>query len=427
MPLASSITAREKTAALQHPVWLRWLPFWHGFAYLFLVVVTVFAFTAVSHWQTRLLIAVVVLLWLGWYSICVVISPQVWHEHPWRASGYVVAGWALWVGLISLYFPFFFLLFILYLQVFLFPPMPWKLLLALVLTGLYLWCEVIATGSWGSPIFFELSMTILCIVIAVFVDAVVRQSHVRQRLIVELETTRQELARIERQAGITQERQRLAHEIHDTLAQGFTGIIMHLEASDSLLQSEQSARSKMNTARQHVDQARQIARENLVEARRLIWALQPEGLDRASLSEVLGLVVARWSQESGIPATALVTGHARGLRPERELALLRATQEALTNVRKHARASRVMVTLSYMEDMVTLDVQDDGVGLGQDELGRPFPQEHAGGFGLKGLRERVAKLQGTLAIESAPGEGTTLAVALPEEPDSLSGASEREI
>ena len=77
--------------------------------------------------------------------------------------------------------------------------------------------------------------------------------------------------------------------------------------------------------------------------------------------------------------------------------------------------------------MVTLDVQDDGVGLGQDELGRPFPQEHAGGFGLKGLRERVAKLQGTLAIESAPGEGTTLAVALPEEPGSLSGASEREI
>ncbi|EFH89214.1 integral membrane sensor signal transduction histidine kinase [Ktedonobacter racemifer DSM 44963] len=408
--------AREKNAASQRPIWLRWLPFWHGFASLFLVTVIGLAFFHTSNGQTRALLILLAFLWLGWYSVCVVSNPLSWHGHPWRTCGYLIIGWALWVGLISLDFSCFVLLLVLYTQVFLFPPMPWKVLLALALTGLYLWCEVVSTGSWDSLIFFELSITVLCIIIAVFVDAVVRQSHIRQRLFSELEATRQELAQIERQAGITEERQRLAHEIHDTLAQGFIGIVMHLETADAVLQGE------TETARQHLDQARFIARENLVEARRLMWALQPEALDRAPLSEVLGSFVACWSQESGISATTLVTGQARGQRPERELALLRAAQEALTNVRKHAHASRVTVTLSYMEDMVTLDVQDNGIGFEQNERYKSFPQEHASGFGLKGLRERVKKLQGTLAIESMPGEGTTLAVALPEE----SCAHERE-
>ncbi len=419
---ASSITAQEKTTALQRQVWLRWLPYWHGFAYLLLVVETILAFIAIKSWQPRLLLVLVVLLWLGWYSICVIVVPWFWRDHPWQAVGYIIADWVLWIVLIRLYVPFFVLLFVLYTQIFLFSSMPWKILLALSLTGLYFWCEVTITGSWIDLNFFVLGITILCIIISVYVDALVLQNYERQRLIDELELTRLELARFERQAGIMQERQRLAHEIYDTLAQGYMGIIMHLEAFDSLSQRVQG---KMDIAREHLDKARQIARENLVEARRLIWALQPEELDRASLSEVLSLLIARWSQESGIPATAVVTGQTSKLHPEQELALLRATQEALANVRKHAHASRVVVTLSYMEDMVTLDVQDNGGGIEQDESGETLPRERAGGFGLKGLRERVARLQGTLTIESTPDEGTTLVVALPVEPGSLSLESER--
>ncbi len=421
---ASSVTAREKSTSLRWQVWLRWLPYWHGFAYLLLVVETIFALTAIKSWQACLLLLAMALLWSGWYGICVIVAPWSWREHPWRVSGYLLVGWVLWSVLIRLYFPFFILLFVLFTQVFLFPPMPWKILLALALTGFYLWYEVAVARSGIVPNSLVAGMTVLCILIAAYVDTLVQQNYERQHLIDELELAKQELARFERQAGIMQERQRLAHEIHDTLAQGYMGIIMHLEAFDSLSQSERSIQGKGDAARDHLNQARQIARENLVEARRLIWALQPEDLDRASLSEVLSLVVARWSQENGIPATAVVTGQTCALYPEQELALLRAAQEALANVRKHAHASQVVVTLSYMEDMVTLDIQDNGIGVKQDGSEEALSEEHAGGFGLKGLRERVTRLQGNMTIESAPDEGTTLVVALPMETGSLSTESE---
>ena len=211
-----------------------------------------------------------------------------------------------------------------------------------------------------------------------------------------------------RQTGVLRERQRMAHEIHDTLAQGFTSIVMNLEAAEGVMPSN------LDRAQHHLDQARLTARESLTEARRLVWALRPEALENASLPDALGRLAQRWSEESGISAEVTTTGTPCPLSPEVEAMLFRVAQESLNNARKHARgASRVALTLSYMGETVALDVRDDGAGFDPArEFGKTRDRD-SGGFGLKGMRERVEGVGGFLSVESAPGEGSTLTVELP--------------
>ena len=209
------------------------------------------------------------------------------------------------------------------------------------------------------------------------------------------------------QAGVSSERQRLARDIHDTLAQAFTSIVMKLEAAEARMPSDP------NAVRQYLDQARSIARESLTEARRYMWALRPEALEHSSLPEALRRLAERWSQESGAVASVTVTGTPHSLPPEIKVTLLRVAQEALANCLKHARARQVVMTVSYMNNLVTLNVQDDGVGFDPARL-RPYSNEQsAGGFGLVGMEERVEQLRGTVMVESAPGEGCTLMAAVP--------------
>jgi signal transduction histidine kinase len=211
-----------------------------------------------------------------------------------------------------------------------------------------------------------------------------------------------------RRAGLIGERQRLAHEIHDTLAQGFASIVMNLEAADAILPA-----GHFTKAQWHLGQARLTARESLAEARRLVWALRPKLLEEAPLPEALSRLTKRWSEASSIAARTTVTGAPRPLPPEVEATLFRVAQEALTNVRKHAQADRTALTLSYMHDRVALDTRDDGMGFDPGKAGDATGSTREGGFGLGTMRERVERLGGTLSIESAPGEGTTLAVELP--------------
>jgi signal transduction histidine kinase len=211
-----------------------------------------------------------------------------------------------------------------------------------------------------------------------------------------------------RQAGVLRERQRMAHEIHDTLAQGFTSIVTNLEATERVMSSD-SVR-----ARHHLDHARRTARESLTEARRLVWALRPEPLEGSSLPEALRGLAEQWSKESGIASGVATTGTSSPLPPEVEVTLFRVAQEALTNVRKHAGgASRAALTLSYMGDTIALDVRDDGMGFDPEQDARRRKERDEGGFGLKGMRERVEGAGGTLSIESAPGDGTALTFELP--------------
>ena len=218
----------------------------------------------------------------------------------------------------------------------------------------------------------------------------------------------EEARRTGRQAGVLRERQRMAHEIHDTLAQGFTSIVMNLEAAEGSMSPDSGQLHR------YLDQARLTARESLTEARRLVWALRPERLEEASLSQALAALAERWSRESGIVASVATTGAEQPLTSEAESALFRVAQEALANVRKHAGgASRVALTLSYMGDAVTLDVRDDGAGFDPSRESRRVRDRDSGGFGLKGMRERIEGVGGTFSVESAVGEGTTLTVRLP--------------
>jgi signal transduction histidine kinase len=209
-----------------------------------------------------------------------------------------------------------------------------------------------------------------------------------------------------KQIGVLAERQRLAREIHDTLAQGFTSIVMHLEAAEQVLSASPER------AHGHLDRARSTARASLAEARRVVWALRPDILEGAPLHEAIKRLAGRWSDESGIATITNVTGTPRPLPVQIEVTLLRTVQETLTNVRKHANAGNVAVTLSYMEDMAALDVRDDGLGFDPaQDCGVNGSAES--GFGLVAMRERVEQQGGKMIVESAPGEGTTIAVELP--------------
>jgi signal transduction histidine kinase len=213
-----------------------------------------------------------------------------------------------------------------------------------------------------------------------------------------------------REAGAGDERQRMAREIHDTLAQGLTGIITQLEAAQQTASDAERER--------RIEGAKRLARDSLAEARRSVQALRPQALEDSRLPEALAAEVTRWSATSGVAAEVETTGEARALHPEVDVTLLRVAQEALANVARHAGASRAGVTLSYMEDVVTLDVRDDGVGFtvpangaGDTDGGQP-----QGGFGLIAMRQRVNRLAGQLEIESEPGAGTAVSASVPAIP-----------
>ncbi|MDQ2715685.1 MAG: sensor histidine kinase [Chloroflexota bacterium] len=383
-----------------------WLFPWHGFFYAELIIVLgITLWQAGSSWEAVAFLLALAVLLGGWYSICILVPRLYWRSHPLITQGYLAIHWGLWL-VAAIDHPFYwFLLFGLCSQVYLLSRGLWKLPGILILNTIAFWRLTLWTGGHNGFLLLFLSLVLVGFPIALHLESMSRQNQEKDRLVHELESTRHELALAARQAGVMQERQRLAHEIHDTLAQGFTSIILHVEAAESTLSHDGTM------LQQHLEDIRQTARENLVEARRLMWALQPEALGRAPLPDVLMQLCKRWSEENGIAAHMGVTGTIRLLRPEIEVTFLRIAQEGLMNARKHAQASQVTVTLSYMDDMVMLDVQDNGSGFAT--LSAPITKDTAGGFGLQVMHERVEHLGGTFSLESTSGEGTTLAVALP--------------
>ena len=271
----------------------------------------------------------------------------------------------------------------------------------------------VALGGWGSGQAFVANLLAsagLAALIAAFVSAISRQSEQRRTALAELAATRAELADASRQAGVVAERERLARELHDTVAQGFISVVTQLESAEQSLESGNTA--GVAQARTSVRKARETARTSLEELRRSVRALRPDLLESASLPQALSELARRWSADSGVTAELRTTGRPVALHPDAELALLRSAQEALTNVGRHAQASRVVVTLSYLEDVVSLDVDDDGVGFLAAEV--PAGRLRGdGGFGLIGMRERLTAAGGSLAVESTPGHGTTVAASVP--------------
>jgi signal transduction histidine kinase len=232
-----------------------------------------------------------------------------------------------------------------------------------------------------------------------YIGRIITQSDERANLIAQLEATRAELAEVSRQAGVMAERQRLAGEIHDTLAQGFSSILMLVQAAEAQLElSPETARSQLSLAAQ-------TARENLAEARAVVGGLSSAQLQAGTLEDALRRITHRAGAELGIGASFSVDGSGRRLPAAIEVVLLRAGQEALANVRKHAAAHSVAVCLRYAADCVRLEVTDDGAGF--------EPAQVSGGYGLSGMRARVDEAGGTVAVRSAPAQGTAVQVEVP--------------
>ncbi|WP_093698384.1 sensor histidine kinase [Streptomyces sp. 2231.1] len=241
-----------------------------------------------------------------------------------------------------------------------------------------------------------------------------RQAARRDALIDDLVRTRRDLAATERREGTLAERERLAREIHDTLAQGLSSQRMLLQAADRLWDTEPG------TARDHVRTAAAIAERSLAEARRFVHDLTP-----AELAEGGGLIralhaVAEREKTPGLTVRVHAEGTPPGPLPALvESALLRIAQGALANVREHAAAHTATLTLTCLDDQIVLDVTDDGRGF--DPQAPAAPAAGAGtedrrGHGLPAIRARLRQLGGTLTVESAPGQGTALSAAIPLEP-----------
>jgi signal transduction histidine kinase len=233
-----------------------------------------------------------------------------------------------------------------------------------------------------------------------FANTIIDQSQERADLIGQLEATRAELASVHHEAGTLAERQRLAGEIHDTLAQGFSSIIMLLQAAETGLGADAP-----EPARRQISLAAGTARENLAEARGLVAELAPAELATGNLPGALRRVTERLGTETGIAATFIDEGESRPLPAPLDVVLLRVAQEALANVRKHAAARTVQVGLCYADRLVSLQISDDGRGFTVDGL--------ADGYGLRGMRERLSQVNGRIEVTSEPGAGTCVRAEVP--------------
>ncbi|MCJ0894159.1 sensor histidine kinase [Rhodococcus sp. ARC_M5] len=327
-----------------------------------------------------------------------------------RHSGATAAGWLLAVGMVwtallvvspeavYLAFPLFFL------QLHLLPT-TWGLTAVVwtTLTAIAGFCWHRGGFAVGAVVGPSLGAAVAIAVVLGY-QALYRESEQRRALIEELTAARGELAAAEREAGVLAERERLAREIHDTLAQGLSSIHLLLRATERLLPE------RAEEANTHVVQARETASSNLEEARRFVRALSPPDLENGSLPSALERLCASTSAATGPAVDWQLSGVPVPLRTAHEVALLRIAQSALANATQHADATRVAVTLSFMDTEVALDIVDDGVGFDPDTV-----SSGDRGFGLPGMRSRARSLQGTLVVESRPGLGTAVAVTVPLE------------
>jgi signal transduction histidine kinase len=207
------------------------------------------------------------------------------------------------------------------------------------------------------------------------------------------------LAEESRQAAVFAERNRLARDIHDTLAQGFTGVIVQLEAAMDAIGHRRRRESD-----RHIERAADLARHSLAEARRSVHALRPLALESGGVGSALERLLVTMTTGTGIDAQCHTSGAARKLPPEWEENLLRIGQEALANALKHGNPHHIRVELRFDAEEIGLSLRDDGAGF---DPAAPTP-----GMGLIGMRERAARLGWRLEVRSRIGEGSEIFVAM---------------
>ena len=252
---------------------------------------------------------------------------------------------------------------------------------------------------------------VVVVAIAYAFDTITRVSRERQQLIDELLATRDRLADTERAAGVAQERERLAHELHDTVAQNLSSIQMLLHSAEQDVRASGLPEDKVQAPLRKMETARRAASNNLAETRAMIAALAPAPLTESSLRDALARVADDFGEAGGLDIGVEVDGEAVPLPMRVEAGLLRIAQGAVSNVINHAEASIARITLTYAPDEVRLDVVDNGRGFDVNAQG--LKPSGLGHLGLDAMRSRAVELGGKLEIESAPGGPTALTVAVP--------------
>jgi len=407
-------TAVEPLFAHNARLWLRVWAATQGVALLMALYVVVDAAGGVPPLlhgpQAARVIATVVLL--GAYHIVGVRAHRWIMGRNWAVLLFVPIGWALLISGIQLSGGFALLILGAILQGFIFLPFAWAIT---TLAALTIGFTVLASIRlpWNTPglamsrLGWIPATSVMIGTVLLYIHRANREAVLRERLLRQLDEAQHDLADRAREAGIQAERQRFARDVHDTLAQGFTSVIKHLEAIElSLPPTGSDENVPIAKMRPHLAHAQSVSRSSLAEIRRLVFALRPLELTEAPLAAALARIVTKWSEDNGIQAT-FTADSLPALQPDAEVIFLRATQESLSNVLRHANARRVTISLTSVDGLALLTIEDDGVGFDQRA---PLGVER---MGLSGMRERVRRFGGHLMIDSTIGEGTSLTVAMP--------------
>lgn len=348
-------------------------------------------------------------------------AAPAWAGYAWFA-GLV----ALWVGLVLATTEYSWVAFPLYLLAMHLLPRPWGWGAVAGLALVVIAAQLGSGSSAGGPgqVLGPVIGALVAVGAVVTYERVVAEAEERHRLLAELVAAQrdllsanEDLAAAQREAGALAERARLARDIHDTLAQGFSSIVLLSRAGMG-----QDGTSPGGARADVLAQIEATAVENLTEARRVVAALAPADLERAPLAAALGRQLDRLGSHTGLRTSLDVDGTPDGVPTSHDVVFLRIAQGALANVRLHAGASRVGISLAYGPDATTLDVVDDGRGF--EPAATQAATCRAGdrgvrlradgtGFGLATMRARLADVGGTLVVESEPGEGTAVSATIP--------------
>lgn len=363
--------------------------------------VACFLFDDVLPGRSPVIAAVMLAVLLSWLVAAGRAVPRL-GELGWRPVGYLVVAAVLWI--VAMWFApaAFIAIPALYPVVFSTLPLTAAVVASMLVTLIPLTVDIATNGLGSAHLSIGIAMTLLGLVagpiIGTMVVTTVRQRIRLAELLAELEASRAEGARLSRQAGAAAERQRLAHEIHDTLAQGFTSIIALAQAVDAELHTDPAA------AARHIALIDSTARANLSESRTMVSSLTPAALDDDSIAAAIRRQCDAFSAETGVPVTLCTDPDLPPSAMAANVVLLRAAQETLSNIRRHARATEVTVALTAAGDRLRLCVSDNGIGLGEG---------HRDGFGLRGMRARAEQIGGTLAIGTTPVGGVTVSLEVP--------------
>lgn len=352
------------------------------------------------------------LVFLGWYGGGLLLSERTADRR--LATWWLLGLTLIWLGAVVVSPEFVWLAFALWLLAGFILPLRWAVPLSVLVLAVVILAPVVHTGETTyANVIGPLVGGVFALGISRGYLVLVRDGRERRRLIASLVATQEEmaavqdeLARMQRESGASAERTRVSRDLHDTVAQSLSSVGMLSRAALAADDPQQRTRA--------LEQIGALAAEGLADARRIVNDLMPAELESTALADALARMLDRLADETGIATTLHADDDLPPLGIDAEIALLRTAQSALANVRTHAHASRVVVTLADAGDAVRLDIVDDGAGFDASRWDAHGQRSaDGGGYGLRSMRARLRELGGGLDVESAPGDGTALSAHVP--------------